>query len=52
MTTNVLEYLRKSANEYPEKIAVIDENKRMTFSQINTYAMQLASHILSECGEI
>ncbi|EOS74253.1 amino acid adenylation domain-containing protein [Lachnospiraceae bacterium 10-1] len=51
MITNVLEYLRKSASEHPDKAAFIDENKSMTFMEINVRAMQLASCILEECGE-
>ena len=48
MITNVLEYLRKSASEHPDKAAFIDENKSMTFMEINVRAMQLASCILEE----
>lgn len=52
MITNVLQYLRKSVDKYPDKMALIDENKSVTFKEINDRAMRLASCILAQCGEI
>lgn len=51
MITNVLEYLRSSANNYPDKTAFIDGNKSVTFEEVNARAMRLASYILTQCGE-
>ena len=42
-TMNVLEYLERSAENYPDKISFADEHEAMTFVQFRDAAMQIGS---------
>lgn len=53
MLTNVLDYLDKSANDYPDKIAFVEECSQVTFHNFRENVMVRASgllrHIRQEC---
>lgn len=50
MKKNVIEYLKDSAQKYPNKIALVDENRRITFAELDYEARQIANAILKNCG--
>lgn len=52
MKRNVIEYLRESAQRYPDKIALVDEEREITFAELDCEARQLASAIIENCGNI
>ena len=52
MIRNVIEYLLESAHKYPDKIAVIDENRKLTFAELEREAKKVSSAILEACGPI
>lgn len=39
---NVLEFIERSAERYPDKLAVADENGSVTYSQLELMAKRLA----------
>ena len=41
--TNVLEYLERSADRFPDKLAFVDENESMTFTQFRDASMAIGS---------
>lgn len=43
---NVVSYLEKSANAYPEKVAVIEKNEQITYSQLYVDVNKLAKVLL------
>ena len=45
MIRNVIEYLQKSAKCYPDKIAIIDDEKQITFKELEDRALAIASVI-------
>lgn len=51
MIRNVLEYLEKSAEKYPDKIALQDENSSMTYSELVKKAKSVGFYLFSETGE-
>ncbi len=52
MKRNVIEYLKDSALRYPDKIALKDENKTITFKELDREAKKVAHLISMECGDI
>ena len=44
--TNVLSYLEKSAQCFPDKIAFADANSEISFSQLKDRAMSVATHLI------
>ncbi|MCL2402195.1 MAG: amino acid adenylation domain-containing protein [Oscillospiraceae bacterium] len=45
MQMNVLEYLLSSSARFPDKLAFTDENEALTFSELNSHANALGTHI-------
>lgn len=52
MIRNVVEYLEEIVCKYPNKIALTDENRKITFSQVREEALKVAYKIKLECGEV
>lgn len=52
MKKNVIEYLRDSVERYPGKIALVDENREITFEELDYEAKQVANVIARKCGDI
>lgn len=50
MTINVLEYLERSAEKYPEKIAFADEKKGFTYREVENLAQRIGSFIGKRCS--
>ena len=44
---NVLEYLNRSVNKFSEKIAVIEEDKKLTYKELNDYSKKVGSFLAS-----
>lgn len=44
--------MENSAKLYPDKVAVIDEYKQLTFQEIRNEAVKIARQIRKECGDI
>lgn len=49
MIRNVIEYLETTAEEFPQKVAVIDENRQITFGELREEAIKIAKRIHSVC---
>lgn len=47
MTRNVLEFLERSAANFPDKTALQDEHEKLTYSEYVTKAKKIASYLLS-----
>lgn len=45
MITNVIEYLQSSVQRRPDKIAVVDENSRITYEELDRRAKKLSAYI-------
>ena len=52
MNINVFEYLERSAESYPNKIAFADKDKSVTFSELRESAYAIADEIHNRCGDI
>ena len=52
MIKNVLEYLRSSAKNFPNKVAFADSDQEVTFGELNKRALELAWKIREQCGEV
>jgi amino acid adenylation domain-containing protein len=52
MIKNIIEYLRESARKFPDKIAIKDENRELTFSELDSQARKVATLIIQKCGDI
>lgn len=52
MKKNVIEYLKDSVQKYPDKIALIDESRKITFKELDNEARQIAGVIIEKCGGI
>jgi len=52
MYINIIEYLQQTVSNYPDKIAVIDGNRTITFSQLNIRSKQIGTALIKEIGEI
>lgn len=46
MKKNVLEYLKQTAQKFPNKIAIVDAQKEVTFSDFYTKALNFSTHML------
>ena len=42
---NVLDYLENSTKKYPRKIAVICEDKKITYSKLTSYSKKVGSFL-------
>lgn len=51
MQTNIIEYLMQSAIKYPNKIAFEDQYKKITFSELDKQARQVAGMIEQNIGK-
>lgn len=51
MQTNIIEYLMQSAIKYPNKIAFEDQYKKITFSELDKQARQIAGMIEQNIGK-
>ena len=45
---NVIEYLEKSAYNYKDKIAAIEEDKKITYRSLNNYSKKAGSYLIDE----
>lgn len=52
MKKNVIEYLIESAQNYPDKIALVDETRKITFAELDCEAKKIASAIIKICGNV
>lgn len=48
MKFNVLKYLEESVKKYPHKIAVIDQNNKITYTELQNISKSIASKIIKE----
>ena len=48
MIKNVVDYLEQSEKEYGTKLAYVDENKQVTFSELKIDALKIASAIIGD----
>ncbi|MDP2538703.1 hypothetical protein Q5I06_02755 [Helicobacter sp. faydin-H76] len=46
MKKNVLEYLKQTTEKFPDKIAIIDSQKEITFRDFYTKALNFSTHML------
>lgn len=46
MQKNILEYLNKTVELYPDRTAIIDGDKCISFKELNTYSKTIAQYIL------
>lgn len=46
MKKNVLEYLKQTAQKFPNKIAIVDTQKEITFNDFYTKSLNLSTHML------
>lgn len=52
MINNVMDYLSESAKLFPNKEALVDENRSLTFLETEYIAKQIAIGIVNKCGDI
>ena len=52
MKINLIEYFNDTVNTFPDKIALVDENAKLTFSQLNERAKIIAESITSKVDVI
>lgn len=52
MKKNIIDYLKDSVQKYPDKIALVDENRKITFAELDYEAKKIANAILGKCGNI
>ena len=52
MIKNVIEYLINSAERYPDKIAFEDEDRKITYADLNYEAKKVACFIIERCRNI
>lgn len=50
MALNLIEYLEKSSEKFPNKLAISDEKTELTFSELRKQAMSIASYIIEQTG--
>ena len=46
MRINLIELFEESVRQYPGKVAVIDKERMVTFSQLHTLSLQLAAKVV------
>ncbi len=51
MRRNVIDYLQDSAKKYPDKVALIDEKREITFAELDCEARKIADTIIKKCGD-
>lgn len=51
MKNSVIEYLKYTAEVYPDKVAIKDENGVITFKELDILAKKVATYILNVLGE-
>ena len=52
MQKNIIEYLQDSVQKYSDKIALVDENRTITFAELDKEAKKIADTIITSCGNI
>lgn len=52
MRRNVIEYLKDSVDRCPNKVAFEDENRKVTFLELDIEAKKVAAQILERCGRV
>ena len=52
MIRNIIGYLKDTAEKYPNKIALVDEHRELTFRELDEEARKIASEIEKQCGKI
>ncbi|RKJ51499.1 amino acid adenylation domain-containing protein [bacterium 1XD42-1] len=52
MKKNVIEYLIDSVQKYPNKVALVDKNRKITFAELDYEVKKVATAILQTCGPI
>ncbi len=52
MKRNIVEYLKESAEKYPDKTAFLDERRKITFKELDDEAQKIAALIYARCGNI
>lgn len=50
MNINLIEYFAETASRFPDKIAVIDGERKVTFSELDEKSRQLSKVIIDTCG--
>ena len=50
MTINILKYLESSSSEYPDKVAVIEETKSITYKELNNVSKKIGSVLCTVVG--
>ena len=51
MKINLVELFEESARNYPQKVAVIDEDRQITFSELRERSLALAQKIVNVCSD-
>ncbi len=49
MQKNILEYLENTVQKFPNKIAIIDQNNSITFSDLQKKSQNIAAYLQSKC---
>lgn len=52
MIRNVLEYLKNTVQQHPDKIAIVDNDKQISFGDLDQRAKGIATEIVRLCGNI
>lgn len=52
MIRNVLEYLKNTVQQHPDKIAIVDNDKQISFGDLDQRAKEIATEIVRLCGNI
>lgn len=52
MQTNVIEYLLRSVEKYPDKVALRDEKKAITFAELDRLARQIGGMLTKRLGPV
>lgn len=52
MNKNIIEYLKDSAGKYPNRVAMVDDKRKITFAELDYEARQIADAITRNCGNI
>ena len=47
MYTSYIDYFEKTVEKYPEKVAVVDGDRRVTFSELDNYAKKVGNHLVN-----
>lgn len=52
MVRNIIDYLRDTMTKYQDKIALVDEHRKITFRELDEEARKIATEIQKECGNV